>query len=90
MVYFPHDLFDWLLNLTMRFLLSGQWSRDWTVRGARWGSIGLPVEASSFSSHLSVLSPANWRLSAFDWRRHVPKHSKFYAVMGSLPTWRIR
>ncbi|KAL0434349.1 UNVERIFIED_CONTAM: hypothetical protein Slati_2769200 [Sesamum latifolium] len=28
------------------------------VRGARWGSIGLLVEASSFSSHLGVLSRA--------------------------------
>ncbi|KAL0416337.1 UNVERIFIED_CONTAM: hypothetical protein Slati_3465600 [Sesamum latifolium] len=64
--------------------------RGWTVRGARWGSIGLPVEASSFSSHLGVLSRAGWRLSARDWRRHVPRHGKFYAVVGSLPTWRIR
>ncbi|KAL0462211.1 UNVERIFIED_CONTAM: hypothetical protein Slati_0108700 [Sesamum latifolium] len=67
-----------------------QWARGWTVRGARWGSIGLPVEASSFSSHLGVLSRAGWRLSACDWRRHVPRHGQFYAVVGSLPTWRIR
>ncbi|KAL0440294.1 UNVERIFIED_CONTAM: hypothetical protein Slati_2512400 [Sesamum latifolium] len=57
---------------------------------ARWGSIGLPVEASSFSSHLGVLSRAGWRLSACDWRRHVPRHGQFYAVAGSLPAWRIR
>ncbi|KAL0458537.1 UNVERIFIED_CONTAM: hypothetical protein Slati_0480900 [Sesamum latifolium] len=64
--------------------------RGWTVRGARWGSIGLPVEASSFSSHLGVLSRAGWRLSACDWCRHVPRHGQFYAVVGSLPAWRIR
>ncbi|KAL0303188.1 UNVERIFIED_CONTAM: hypothetical protein Sradi_6186900 [Sesamum radiatum] len=52
------------------------------VRGACWGSIRLSVEASSFSSHLGVLSSADWRLSACDWRRHVPRHGKFYAVMG--------
>ncbi|KAL0313293.1 UNVERIFIED_CONTAM: hypothetical protein Sradi_5728600 [Sesamum radiatum] len=57
---------------------------------ARWGSIGLPVEALSFSSYLGVLSRAGWRLSARGWRCHVPRHGKFYAVVGSLPTWRIR
>ncbi|KAL0345445.1 UNVERIFIED_CONTAM: hypothetical protein Sradi_4375800 [Sesamum radiatum] len=50
------------------------------------GSIGLPVEASSFSSHLGVLSQAGWRLSAYDWRCHVPRHVQFYEVVGSLPT----
>ncbi|KAL0413866.1 UNVERIFIED_CONTAM: hypothetical protein Sradi_1588300 [Sesamum radiatum] len=49
-------------------------ARGWTVRGARWGSIGLPVEASSFNSHLGVLSRAGWRLFACDWRSHVPRH----------------
>ncbi|KAL0303018.1 UNVERIFIED_CONTAM: hypothetical protein Sradi_6169900 [Sesamum radiatum] len=74
----------------MWFFLRGQWAPGCTVRGARWGSIGLPVEASSFSSHLGVLSSADWRLSACDWRRHVPRHGQFYAVVGSLPAWRIR
>ncbi|KAL0405239.1 UNVERIFIED_CONTAM: hypothetical protein Slati_3837800 [Sesamum latifolium] len=74
----------------MRSLLSGQWARGWTIRGARWVSIGLPVEASSFSFYLGILSRAGWRLSARDWRRHVPRHGQFYAVAGSLPTWRIR
>ncbi|KAL0378644.1 UNVERIFIED_CONTAM: hypothetical protein Sradi_3169900 [Sesamum radiatum] len=69
---------------------SDQWAWGWTVRGAHWDSIGLPVEASSFSFHLGVLSPADWRLSACDWRCHVPRHGKFYAVVGSLPTWKIR
>ncbi|KAL0427849.1 UNVERIFIED_CONTAM: hypothetical protein Slati_2959700 [Sesamum latifolium] len=57
---------------------------------ARWGSIGLPVEASSLSSHLGVLSRAGLRLFACDWHRNVPRHGKFYAVVGSLPTGRIR
>ncbi|KAL0458645.1 UNVERIFIED_CONTAM: hypothetical protein Slati_0491700 [Sesamum latifolium] len=62
----------------------------WMVRGARWGSIRLPVEASSFSSHLGVLSRAGWRLSACDWRRHVPRYGQFYAVAELLPAVRIR
>ncbi|KAL0408454.1 UNVERIFIED_CONTAM: hypothetical protein Sradi_1779800 [Sesamum radiatum] len=58
----------------MWFLLSDQWAQGWTVRRARLGSIGLLVEASSFSFHLGVLSRAGWRLSARDWRCHLPRH----------------
>ncbi|KAL0445841.1 UNVERIFIED_CONTAM: hypothetical protein Slati_1712000 [Sesamum latifolium] len=59
------------------------------VREAHRGSIGLPVEASSFSSHLDVLSWAGWRLPVCARRRHVPRHCQFYAIVASLPAWRI-
>ncbi|KAL0404670.1 UNVERIFIED_CONTAM: hypothetical protein Sradi_2108000 [Sesamum radiatum] len=49
-----------------------------------YGSFGLPIEASSFSSHLGVFSRAGWRLFARDCRRHVPRRGKFYAAVGSL------
>ncbi|KAL0454769.1 UNVERIFIED_CONTAM: hypothetical protein Slati_0816100 [Sesamum latifolium] len=68
---------------------SGQWARDWTVRGAHYDCIGLPVEASSFSSHLGVPSRASWRLPMCDWC-HVPSDVQFNAVIRSLLVWRIR
>ncbi|KAK4384439.1 hypothetical protein Sango_3061400 [Sesamum angolense] len=47
------------------------------------------VPLASFSSYLGVLSRAGWRLSACDWRLHVPRHGQLYAVVGSLPAGRI-
>ncbi|KAL0394630.1 UNVERIFIED_CONTAM: hypothetical protein Slati_4429200 [Sesamum latifolium] len=54
------------LGATSKVHMSIQEARGWTVREACWGSIGLPVEASLFSSHLGVLSQAGCRLSACD------------------------